>query len=750
MQTIARVGLFLSCVCVGFGATAEGPASPPSGPANAETSAGWVKYKGNPVLGGQYGTCFDISVLKEGDRYRMWVSWRPKASVALVESKDGIHWSAPQIVLGPRKATGWEDAINRPVVVKLGDGYHMWYTGQAKGRSWIGYATSRDGVAWNRMAEKPVLSPQKPWEKVAVMCPHVLWDEKTKLFRIWYSAGEQNEPNAIGYATSPDGLAWTKHEANPIFVPDPKSNWEKHKVTACQVIRLGAWHVMFYIGFRDEPTAQIGIARSKDGIIGWQRHPANPIVRVGKDKWDHDACYKPYAVFDGTKWLLWYNGRRGGLEQIGLVTHEGENLDFDRPTAPPETRIFTPDKLRSYVETFNKNDRELYAQYIPNSAAGQFLLDNVPLLDCPDKDITEIYDFRWWTYRKHIKQTPDGFIVTEFLPRVGWAGKHNSINCAAGHHFREGRWLHDPKYLDDYSVFWFRKSGGGVRSYSFWAADSIWSRFLVNGDDRLIKELLPDLIANYEAWEKSHRDPNGLFWQVDGLDGMEVSIGGSGFRATINSYMYGDALAIAKMAAHLGQVEVAERFRSKAEQIKRLTQEKLWDGKAQFFKVLPRGENAKLADVRELHGYTPWYFDLPEADKSAAWKQLMDPQGFYAPFGPTTAERRHPRFAIAYSGHECQWNGPSWPYATAVTLTAMANLLNDYRQDTVARKDYFDLLKIYTKSHHRKREDAKAVAVDRREPQSLDGRLALSHAAEVVERRNVGPRQGRRRTWQGL
>ena len=86
----------------------------------------------------------------------------------------------------------------------------------------------------------------------------------------------------------------------------------------------------------------------------------------------------------------------------------------------------------------------------------------------------------------YIKRTLDGFVMSEFLPPVGWAGQHNTINCAAGHHLREGRWLSDPRYMDDYSLFWFRK-GGAVRSYSFWAADSIWSRFLVTGDDRLIK-----------------------------------------------------------------------------------------------------------------------------------------------------------------------------------------------------------------------------------------------------------------------
>jgi predicted GH43/DUF377 family glycosyl hydrolase len=160
------------------------------------------------------------------------------------------------------------------------------------------------------------------------MCPHVLWDAQHKLYQLWYSGGEQNEPNAIGYATSPDGLHWTKSAGNPILTPDPNLAWEKYKVTACQVVRAGDWHVMFYIGFRDEAHAQIGLARSRDGISGWRRHPANPIIRPGENQWDHDACYKPYAIFDGSKWLLWYNGRHGGLEQIGVALHPGEDLGF--------------------------------------------------------------------------------------------------------------------------------------------------------------------------------------------------------------------------------------------------------------------------------------------------------------------------------------------------------------------------------------------------------------------------------------
>jgi predicted GH43/DUF377 family glycosyl hydrolase len=400
---------------------------------------------------------------------------------------------------------------------------------------------------------------------------------------------------------------------------------------------------------------------------------------------------------------------------IGLFpTSAEEVLPTSLPAAIAKPCVLKPGNFEGYIESFNRTDRELFPQYIRNGAAWDFVRTNVPLLECPDKELEEIYYFRWWTFRKHIKETPDGFIITEFLPAVGWAGKHNSISCAAGHHLREGRWLHDARYLDDYSSFWFRR-GGSPRTYSFWAADSIWVRYQVNGDDRLAKALLPDLVKNYQAWEGDHRDANGLFWQADGNDGMEVSISGSrhpqgqGYRATINSYMYGDALAIARIARLANQGELAGQFQAKAEEIKNLVQKRLWDRSAQFFKVLPRGESTSLTDVRELHGYTPWYFGLPDADKSLAWKQLMDPKGFWAPFGPTSAEQRHPQFVVSYTGHECQWNGPGWPYATAVTLTAMANLLNDYSQEAVSAKDYFDVLKTYTKSHRLKLEDGRVV-----------------------------------------
>lgn len=297
----------------------------------SETNGRWKKYGGGPVLGGpDMGTCFDVFTLEDRGEYRLYFSWRPKESLAVVTGTDGVHWSEPRIILEPRPETGWEDDLNRNAVVRRGDTYHMWYCGQARGFTRIGYATSTDGYHWARYSDEPVMIPEYPWEGRSVMCPHVNWDEEEQIFKMWYSAGETYEPDALGYATSADGIHWKKHPANPIFTANDENPWEQDKVTACQVVKMGGHYIMYYIGFEDINTARIGIARSPDGVTRWERHPANPIVSPTPGGWDGDACYKPFAVWNEKegRWLLWYNGRNGKPEYVGLVTHDGFDLGF--------------------------------------------------------------------------------------------------------------------------------------------------------------------------------------------------------------------------------------------------------------------------------------------------------------------------------------------------------------------------------------------------------------------------------------
>lgn len=370
--------------------------------------------------------------------------------------------------------------------------------------------------------------------------------------------------------------------------------------------------------------------------------------------------------------------------------------------------------IEEYVEGFNSTDEELYIQEIPNTLAAKFMKENIPVFECPDKELEKTWYFRWWTFRKHIKNTPEGYVITEFLPDVSWAGKYNAINCPGSHQFLEGRWLKSTQYLIDYAKFWCRETKD-AQKYSFPIADSFYRFYLVHPNIDFIKETYPILKDIYMDWESSHRDSTGLFWQMDGLDGMEISISGAlssdatGYRATINSYMYADAIALSNIARILGNQADQEKYSKKAEIIKNNINNMLWDSDARFYKVIPRHQNFSFSPARELHGFVPWMYNIPESHMADAWKQLIDTSGFKSPFGPTTAERRSQHFSVLYEGHPCQWNGPSWPFATSQTLTALERHLHTNGQSTLSNNDFYDALITYSNSHRRINEKNQVV-----------------------------------------
>lgn len=365
-------------------------------------------------------------------------------------------------------------------------------------------------------------------------------------------------------------------------------------------------------------------------------------------------------------------------------------------------------RLYEYVSEFNQNDPDNWHGAIANEAAYDFLVDRIPLVDLPDRDIERVYYFRWWTYRKHVKKTETGYVVTEFLPDVPWAGTYNTINCAASFHIREGRWMRDSKILPDYIDFWLSGRGKPL-AYSWWFPEAVREYCEIQGNEaEFTARRLDGMLKLFYERLESAKTPSGLYFSDDGNDGMERSISGSGLRPTLNSYLIADARALARFCRLNGREKQAEELEDFAGRLRENMLNLLWDG--DFFKVIPQ-ELADQAwesrpavspekDVREQLGYIPWYFDIPDIRQDVAWEQLMKEDGFFAPFGLTTAERRHPGFMGAHE-HECLWNGPVWPYATTQTLVGLANALRRPNQTSLTANDYYTLLRQYARSHRR-------------------------------------------------
>jgi hypothetical protein len=383
---------------------------------------------------------------------------------------------------------------------------------------------------------------------------------------------------------------------------------------------------------------------------------------------------------------------------------------------------------------------------------------NIPFLDTPDADINTTWYYRWEVVTKHLTYgSPNsGYSFTEFIDRPFWSGRYGAISCPAGHQLYEVRWLRDPAYARDYARYWHRTPGAQPRNYSTWLADATWALHMVHPDDAYTKDLLADLIRNYEAWEKRQFVPEaGMFWQNGHDDGMEYNInsrqtkdilrGDRGYRPSFNAYMYADALAIANIAKLAGDQKTAEAYAKKAAALKENVQKKLWDPKRNFFfpmaardEVDKDGHVVKAGSLthqtgqfagsefgREEIGFVPWQFNMVDAGYESAWQFLMRRDRFMSDFGPTTVERRDPMFVLKNTC--CWWSGMSWPYATTQTLVAMANLLNNYEQKVVTKDDYFAVLKTYTKTH---RKDGKPYIAEAAHPDtgSWEGHDSPNHS----------------------
>lgn len=388
------------------------------------------------------------------------------------------------------------------------------------------------------------------------------------------------------------------------------------------------------------------------------------------------------------------------------------------PAAGAAKPLLDPDQFRPYIAFFNSMVPEEPVTTIPNAMAWEWVRFNIPFFSCPDEATEQIYYYRWWTYRKAIQSTPVGYIVTEFLKPVSHAGEYNALSCALGHHVAEGRWLREPSYIDQDIHYWLRGGAGGglaknLHQFTGWVASGVTDLLDVRGDRAAATAYLDALRADYTQWEQERLTPSGLFWQRDVSDGMEESASGGrkvrNIRPSINSCMYGNAAAIARIAGLAGNMDVEGRYRAKAATLRQLVQQKLWNPEARFFETLD--ERGQFVPVREAIGFTPWYFHLPEkaTGYEEAWRQLMDPQGFYAPYGPTTTERRSPLYKLDYVGDDCKWNGPSWPFATTITLRGLANLLNDYPQNAISTADYRKTLAIYTHNHRLKLDGGRVI-----------------------------------------
>ncbi len=213
------------------------------------------------------------------------------------------------------------------------DGYKMYYSGFDKSLWGIGLATSPDGIKFTKHPANPLLRTGTcAWDEKEVLFSSTLKEGKT--YKMWFGMRE-GAPNGfyrLGYAESEDGLNWRRHP-EPIMDVGPRGSVDDRGILRPAVVREGNGYRMFYASLDMDWNMQLCLATSPDGLH-WDKYKDNPIVRPGPAAWDEVRIEDPHVVVLEGKYYLTYCGwDKEAKYRVGLATSD-DGVHFEKWPEP--------------------------------------------------------------------------------------------------------------------------------------------------------------------------------------------------------------------------------------------------------------------------------------------------------------------------------------------------------------------------------------------------------------------------------
>ena len=305
----------------------------------------WTKNAQNPMFsGGAVGSwnreviCGCVLFNTDSSRYEMWFNasagtssdWTP-LSVGFASSKDGVNWTmSTTAVLSPTPGTWDAYTVEAPWVIRENGEYKMWYTsylGYSPWLGYLGYATSPDGIHWTKYSGNPVMGPgAAAWENDGpYTCAVMPFAEG---YQMWYGAYPLASGGpSIGYATSPDGIAWQRDTVhNPVLQYGGAGQWDGGWVLFPRVHQIGNTYYMWYEGRESAGSTltyhrMTGVATSTDMGITWTKFAGNPVLSPSAGTWDATRASVGSVLQRGDTLDMWYTGGDAtNLVRIGHAT----------------------------------------------------------------------------------------------------------------------------------------------------------------------------------------------------------------------------------------------------------------------------------------------------------------------------------------------------------------------------------------------------------------------------------------------
>jgi len=254
------------------------------------------------------------AVLKDGALYKMWLC-KPGSPYGIyyATSLDGLKWSVQN------GGSAVLASVVNPSVLKRDSTYHMWFEWPGTSGAHIGYATSSDGVSWTvQNSGNGVLDPlTSTFYAYNTFAPSVIWDGS--IYRMLFGAQQTSSDSScsFGYATSPDGVAWTVVRRAFTSIKDGPCLVADHGVARC------------FFGTHD-----IACRDSRDWVHwvsghGCLYHSMHDLDGVTVRPWSSGASY-PWVLLDGQDYVMLFTGRYYGSAEYfyTLATRSRDGVNW--------------------------------------------------------------------------------------------------------------------------------------------------------------------------------------------------------------------------------------------------------------------------------------------------------------------------------------------------------------------------------------------------------------------------------------
>lgn len=191
----------------------------------------------------------------------------------------------------------WDVKIReRGWVMREDDGWYLWFTGYdgtRAGKKMLGYATSPDGIRWTRHPANPIYRDH--WVEDMMIVKH---DATYYMF----AEGEQDQAHLL---TSQDRLHWTR--VGPLDIRKTNGNAVARPYgTPTAWFEDGKWYL-----FYEKNDLGIWLATSKD-LKTWKNVQDEPVLNMGPGDYDKGSVAFNQVLKHNGRYYACYHGSPGG------------------------------------------------------------------------------------------------------------------------------------------------------------------------------------------------------------------------------------------------------------------------------------------------------------------------------------------------------------------------------------------------------------------------------------------------------